>query len=53
LESEIAAGAWYVLDAAPGDAMSADPTRLWRTVLRRQPGLLGAVGTFPSDPCLN
>ena len=49
LEGEIDAGAWYVLNAAPGDVMCADPTGLWRSVLRRQPGLLSAVSSYPAD----
>jgi putative transcriptional regulator len=49
LEGEIEAGAWYVLDAGPGDVMCAEPTGLWRSVLRRQPGLLSAVASYPAD----
>ncbi len=49
LEGEIEAGAWYVLDAGPGDVMCAEPTGLWRSVLRRQPGLLSAVSSYPAD----
>jgi len=49
LEAEIDAGAWYVLTAAPGDVMCAEPTRLWHSVLRRQPGVLSAVASYPAD----
>jgi len=49
LEAEVDAGAWYVLNAAPGDVMCPDPTGLWRSVLRRQPGLLSAVSSYPAD----
>jgi len=49
LEAEIDAGAWYVLRAQPGDVMCAEPTRLWRSVLRRQPGVLSAVASYPAD----
>ena len=53
LEDEIAAGAWVVVDAAPGDIMTEDPEGLWPEVLRRQGGGLAAVATFPDDPTLN
>ena len=53
LEDEIAAGAWLVIDARPGDVMTADPEALWSDVLRRQGGRLAAVATFPADPSLN
>lgn len=52
LEAELATGAWFVLEAAPDDAFG-DPEGLWRRVLRRQPGLLGAIGLYPDDPLLN
>lgn len=53
LEAEISAGAWYVVDAEPGDAFGAQPDQLWGAVLRRQPGALRLVATFPDDPSLN
>ena len=53
LEGEIDAGGWFVLDALPGDASSADAADLWRSVLRRQGGDLALVAAFPSDPSLN
>lgn len=53
LESEVAAGDWYVLEAEPGDAMTPEPELLWRRVLRRQGGALAIVSTFPEDPTLN
>jgi putative transcriptional regulator len=53
LEDEIAAGAWVVVDAEPGDVMTDDPDRLWVDVLRRQGGRLAVVATFPVDPTLN
>ena len=40
LEGEIAGGDWYVVPALPPDAFRADPTDLWRDVMRRQPGEL-------------
>lgn len=53
LEQELADGAWYVVDAEPGDAFTPDPVGLWRRVLRRQRGDLALVATFPDDPSLN
>lgn len=53
LQSEIEEGAWYVVPAEPGDAFTAEPESLWRSVLRRQPGDLALVATFPDDPTLN
>ncbi len=53
LEGEIAQGAWYVVDADPADPFSPDPQALWRAVLRRQPGDLAMVASFPDDPSLN
>jgi putative transcriptional regulator len=53
LESEIGEGAWYVLPAQPADVFAADPSRLWRQVLRRQDGDLAFLATYPDDPGLN
>jgi putative transcriptional regulator len=53
LEREISAGAWFVLPARDGDAMSDDPTGLWKRVLRRAGGRLALVASYPSDPELN
>ncbi len=53
LEDEIGEGAWYVVDAEPRDAFSAEPDELWRQVLRRQRGDLALVSTFPEDPAQN
>jgi putative transcriptional regulator len=50
LEDEIGAGAWFVVDAEPGDAGTAAPDGLWRVVLARQGGLFTTV---PDDPALN
>ncbi len=49
LESEIEEGSWYVVPAAEGDPISADPEGLWRRVLRRQGGALAVVSGFPTD----
>ncbi|MGH9138416.1 MAG: YqgE/AlgH family protein [Acidimicrobiales bacterium] len=53
LEAEIDEGAWYVVDADPGDAFTHDPQRLWRRVLSRQGGELARAATVPDDPRLN
>lgn len=53
LEEEIASDAWYVLEAEPGDPFTDDPEGLWSAVLRRQPGDLAFVATFPDDPSMN
>jgi putative transcriptional regulator len=53
LETEIAEGAWYVVDSEVGDTFHAEPRSLWRNVLRRQPGELAFVATCPDDPTLN
>lgn len=53
LELELSEGSWYVVTAAPADLVSSEPETLWREVLRRQPGELAYVSTFPDDPALN
>ena len=53
LETEIGAGAWWILDALPEDAFSGDPEDLWKRVLRRQVGSLALVAAYPDDPMLN
>jgi putative transcriptional regulator len=53
LEQEIAQGAWYLVDALPGDAFLPDPDQLWRSVLRRQGWPLAAVAVCPLDPTMN
>lgn len=53
LEAEIDEGSWYVVAATPGDLLSPEPATLWRQVLRRQPGELAFVATFPDDPSHN
>ncbi|MDQ6910130.1 MAG: YqgE/AlgH family protein [Actinomycetota bacterium] len=53
LDDEIEEGAWFVLDALPADALSAEPATLWEAVLRRQGGQLALLANFPSDPSLN
>ena len=57
LEDELEEDAWYVVPASGADAcldaFSADPTSLWRSVLRRQGGDLAMVSTYLDDPSLN
>lgn len=53
LADERARGGWYVVDTEVGDIFDADPATLWRRVLRRQPGPLRWVSTYPVDPDLN
>ena len=53
LEGEIAQGAWFVVDAEPVDALSAQPLELWRQVLRRHGGRVALFATFPPDPSVN
>ncbi|WP_182111879.1 MULTISPECIES: YqgE/AlgH family protein [unclassified Actinotalea] len=53
LEDEVAAGDWFVFPALPSDAITSDPERLWRAVMRRQGGSMAIISTFPDDPRLN
>jgi putative transcriptional regulator len=53
LEGEIEAGAWFVVDAHPDDALSSEPDELWRTVLRRQRGRMAMYANFPTNPSMN
>ena len=53
LEAEIEEEGWFVVDAEPGDPFSREPERLWREVLRRQPGRLAIFADFPVDPSVN
>jgi putative transcriptional regulator len=53
LDGEIQEGSWFVVDAADSDLGSTEPTTLWRDVLRRQPGDMRLLATFPPDAGLN
>lgn len=53
LEHELAADAWFVVDAMPDDVLSPDPDDLWAQVLRRQGGDLALLSRCPRDPSLN
>lgn len=50
LEDEIEEGSWFVVDSEPADAFSTAPEELWASVLRRQPGDLVYVASYPHDP---
>jgi len=52
LDFELEEGSWYVVPAAPDDPFD-DPEGQWSRVLRRQPGFLAMLATFPDDPGLN
>lgn len=53
LEDEVDSGAWYVVDADPGDPFDPAPDQLWRRVLRRQSGDLALVSTWVKDASQN
>lgn len=53
LETELAMGSWYAVDAATEDAFSRAPEDLWRAVLARQDGQLSWVALLPEDPSIN
>ena len=53
LEREIEEGSWYVVEGEARDPFSANPSALWREVLRRQRGQLAYVATYPDDPTQN
>lgn len=49
LEDEIGTQAWWVVDAAPDDALTRDPDGLWERVLRRQTGTTAWFANHPHD----
>ena len=53
LDGEINAGAWLVVDADVGDALSSDPLDLWRSVLKRQRGTTAWLANYPADLSTN
>lgn len=53
LESELEEGSWMVVDADRGDVFNPDPDGLWSEVLRRQPGRLRLLSSYPPDPSYN
>lgn len=50
LERELAEKSWHVVDTAPGDILGPEPQDTWATVLKRQPGPLSWLATYPDDP---
>lgn len=52
LESEMAEGSWYLVQASPDDPFDR-PEGQWARILRRQNGYLSLVSTFPDDVGLN
>jgi putative transcriptional regulator len=50
VEGEVAANAWFVLNAEPGDAFTDEPESLWRRVLNRQRGDVRMYALFPRRP---
>lgn len=50
LESELATGSWFVVDARPEDVFADEPEAVWSRVLRRQGGVFT---TIPADPTAN
>ena len=52
-KGEVEGGDWYVVPSLPPDAFRADPSTLWREVMRRQPGELAWHVNRPADPELN
>ncbi len=53
LEGELAADAWIVVDAETSDATGQASLQLWPTVLRRQPGVLARLASYPDEPAWN
>lgn len=53
LETEIAEGAWLVVDARESDLMHPNPESLWREVLSRQPDDTRFWATLPEQPGAN
>jgi putative transcriptional regulator len=53
LEEELAADAWFVLDAEPDDPFLPDGAALWQRILARQGGSLSRLALFPPHPSLN
>jgi len=53
LESELAEGAWFVVDFDQADLLDPEPDSLWSAVLRRQQSRLALFSSFPPDPGMN
>ncbi|MCB0885015.1 MAG: YqgE/AlgH family protein, partial [Propionibacteriaceae bacterium] len=53
LDEELARGAWFRMPSRDEDIFTADPTSLWRRILRRHGGTPALLSTWPKDPELN
>ena len=53
LEGEIARGDWVIAAAELDDVFTSDASTLWAGVLRRQPGVIPILASYPEDPVLN
>ncbi len=53
LEAEIEQGAWQVCDGSAADLFELGAARAWETVLRRQPGRMSWLASYPLDPRMN
>lgn len=53
LDTELAAGAWFTVEAQPEDVWSPDPSTLYEQVLLRQRGDLRWFANAPIDPSQN
>ena len=53
VDGEVAANAWFVVDADPADAFTDEPKTLWQRVLNRQRGDVRMYALFPEDPRQN
>lgn len=49
LDGELVEGAWMVLPSDHDDVFTADPTDLWRAVIRRQGGRIAWLANAPDD----
>lgn len=53
LEAELDEEAWVTVGTEPDDPFSRDPDELWARVLRRQPGEVKLLSTYPEQPWAN
>ncbi len=53
LEAELAANAWFVVEADPLDMFIDENQDLWSMVLRRQQGPMSWMSNYPPDPRMN
>ena len=53
LEAELEGEGWIVEPPAPEEILTADPDRLWSTVLTRKGGGYALMARMPLDPSLN